>query len=76
VPRLEQEMWFANQVGKVLKVSGMSVAFEGITTPSQRADRIRFAIVSRGMGDWFCGKLSGHSITFGEMYQRLYGVAL
>lgn len=77
MPKLQQEMWLAHRVGKAADMNdSLSMVFDGVTTPEQRGERVRFAIVSHGLGEKPCGRRAGQSTTFGEMYQRIYGAGL
>jgi hypothetical protein len=65
---LSDEIWFAGQ----LRRHGVAI-FDGLTTPEQRAERARAGIAEKNLGDVHLGKSGGRSVTFGMMYEKLYG---
>lgn len=64
IPRVSDEMWLAK------KVYGdkMMAFFQGVTTLSQRVQRMRETITLLDMGD----KMVNKSATFAVAFQRLY----
>lgn len=57
-----------------LSVPGL---FAGVTTPTERRERVRRVIVNRGLEHAIAGKRQGASCeTWGDLYLRIYGCEL
>lgn len=70
--RLDGELWLARRLGK----HGVLVVFDGDTTPEMRMERMRAAIVGRGLDQVVCGHKDGKSVRYHEAFERLYGEKL
>lgn len=65
---LSDEIWFAGQ----LRRHGIFI-FDGLTTPEQRSERARLGIAAKKLAGVELGRKGGHPVTFGMMYEKLYG---
>lgn len=68
---LSDEVWLAAR----LKQHGAQI-FDGLTTPKQRCERMRQAILAAGLADRVLGKSSGQHQTYRVVFERLYGQPL
>lgn len=65
---MASEAWLGNRLG----LTGPLALFDGLTDSRSRRERIRAAILERGV-DKVCGTRGGTPITYGEAFERLYG---
>lgn len=67
---LDGELWLARRLGK----HGVLVVFEGDTDPETRKERMRQAILDRGLAPVICGRgRDGKPNTYALAFERLYG---
>lgn len=71
--QLDGELWLARRLGK----HGVLIVFEGDTDPETRKQRMRQAIVDRGLECVVVGRgPGGKTNTYAQAFERLYGVKL
>lgn len=69
-PTTQVETWIAWRIGR-------PDLFAGITTPDERRERVRMAILDRGMAEAIAGRREGHPCeTWSALFTRVYGVPL
>jgi hypothetical protein len=69
---LSEEIWFASK----LKTLVPGDVFAEVTTRAERLERFRSVIRRAKLEDTQCGKRKGEPVTFAQVFQLIYGVAL
>lgn len=64
------EAWMARKLGLPLSWDG------GVTTREERRERIRAAILERGVADAVAGNAKGRGETWRGLFRRVYGEGL
>lgn len=68
---LSDELWFAS---KIKSSGGRWDAFEGDTTKEQRREKVRAALKVNGLENKKCGKRQGQEVSFGQVFEVIYGM--
>lgn len=73
VNNLSDELWLAS---KIRAAGGQWEVFGGLTTRDERREKIRSALKAHGLSNKKCGKRSGQEVSFGQIFEVIYGQPL
>ena len=78
--QLGREMWLVARVKrgapKSIKAKAVNEIFDGVTTQDLRKVRVRQCIVDFGIARCACGRREGKPVTFGQMFEFVFGEPL
>lgn len=73
VENLSDELWL---VEKIKAAGGKWNAFDGVTTREQRRQSVRASLKINELGAKKCGRRQGKELSFGQVFELIYGEAL